>query len=84
MKVKRITISVPANIAAKAARAAHAGEVESVSDYFASLAANEPDWVEARAAIDEMIADTRRMTEKDTAWARAVLGIGDRKKIDAA
>ena len=74
MSWKRITISVPAEIAAKAARAAEAGEVESVSAYFAGLAAREPDWVEARAVIDEMIAEAGGISDEDLAWARSVLG----------
>jgi len=77
MKVKRITISVPEAIANKAARAAEAGEVESVSAYFARLAAREPDWVEAQAAIDEMIAEAGGLSDEDIAWAKAVLGLAD-------
>jgi hypothetical protein len=72
---KRITISVPEEIAQKAARAAEAGEVESISAYFAQLAAREPDWVEANAAIDEMIAEAGGISEADIAWARSVLGL---------
>lgn len=77
MSFKRITISVPAEIADKAARAAEAGEVESVSAYFAQLAAREPDWVAARAAIDEMIVEAGGLSEDDVRWAREVLGIDD-------
>jgi hypothetical protein len=77
MSFKRITISVPEAIAMKAARAAEAGEVESVSAYFAQLAAREPDWVEANAAIEEMITEAGGISEADIAWARNVLGIGD-------
>jgi len=72
---KRITISVPEEIARKAARAAEAGEVESVSAYFAQLAAREPDWIEARAAVDAMIAETGGLSDDDVAWAREVLGM---------
>jgi hypothetical protein len=77
MSVRRITISVPEEIAEKAARAAEAGEVESVSAYFAELAAREPDWVEARRAIDEMIVEAGGLSDEDVAWAREVLGIDD-------
>lgn len=76
MSYKRITISVPEEVAAKAARAAEAGEVESVSAYFAQLAAREPDWVAARAVIDEMIAESGALSDEDVAWAKDVLGIG--------
>lgn len=75
MSFKRITISVPEEIARKAARAAEAGKVESVSAYFAELAAREPDWVEAQAAVDEMIAEAGAPSDRDLAWARSVLGL---------
>lgn len=74
---KRITISVPAEIAAKAQRAADGGEVESVSAYFAGLAAREPDWVEARAVVDAMIAEMGGLSEADLAWAKAALEDAD-------
>ena len=75
MSFRRITISVPEEVAAKATRAAEAGEVESVSAYFAQLAAREPDWVEARAAVDEMLAEAGELSDGDRAWARALLGL---------
>ncbi len=75
MSYKRITISVPDEVAAKASRAAEAGEVESVSAYFAQLAAREPDWVAARAIIDEMITESGGLSDEDIAWARKVLAI---------
>jgi hypothetical protein len=84
MSLKRITISVPEAIAAKAARAAEAGEVESVSAYFARLAAREPDWVEARAAIDELLEELGALPAEDRAWARRVLGIEDDAEADVA
>jgi hypothetical protein len=77
MKWKRITISVPAEIAAKAARAAESGEAESVSHYFAQLAAREPDWVEADAIVNEMLAEAGGVSDEERAWAKAVLGIED-------
>lgn len=76
MSYKRITISVPEEVAAKATRAAEAGEVESVSAYFAQLAAREPDWVAAREVIDAMIAESGVLSDEDVAWARNVLGVG--------
>lgn len=84
MRHKRITISVPEAIAAKAVRAAVAGEVESVSAYFAQLAAREPDWVEARAAVDELLADGGALPAEDRAWARQVLGMEDDAEADVA
>ena len=84
MSYKRITISVPEEVAAKAARAAEAGEVESVSAYFAQLAAHEPDWVTARAVIDEMIAESGALSDEDMAWAKQVLGIDTGRGESAA
>jgi hypothetical protein len=84
MTLKRITISVAEEIAEKAARAAEAGEVESVSAYFAELAAREPDWVEARAAVDEMLAEIGELSDDEVAWAREVLGIADGDTTEAA
>jgi hypothetical protein len=77
VSLKRITISVPAEIAAKAQRAADGGDVESVSAYFAGLAAREPDWVEARAAVDAMVTEVGGLSAQDLAWARAVLDEAD-------
>lgn len=69
----RITISVPEQIAAKAQRAVESGHAESVSGYFSGLAEREPDWAEARLALDEMIAEAGGIPEEDRGWARAVL-----------
>lgn len=77
MSLRRITISVPEEIAAKATRAAEAGDVESVSAYFTQLAAREPDWVEARAAVDELLEDAGELRAEDRAWARRALGLDD-------
>jgi hypothetical protein len=73
MSMKRITISVPEDVAAKAQRAADAGLVESVSAYFAGLAAREPDWVEAQAVLDELIAEAGGLSDESRSWARSVL-----------
>lgn len=77
MSFKRITISVPEEVADKAARAAAAGHVESVSAYFAQLAQREPDWVEARAAVDELVVEAGGLSGAEIAWAREVLGLSD-------
>jgi len=84
MSMKRITISVPEEIAAKAQRAAEAGQVESVSAYFAHLAAREPDWAEAEAVLDELIAEAGGLSEEARSWARSVLGGSDANGVDAA
>jgi hypothetical protein len=79
MSLRRITISVPEAIAQKAIRAAESGEAESVSAYFAQLAAREPDWAEARAALEEMLSPKKRIAAADRRWAREVLGLGERR-----
>ena len=84
MSLKRITISVPEHIAQKAARAAEAGQVESVSAYFVQLADREPDWVEASVAVEQMIAEIGGLSAEETSWARAVLGVGDGDSTEAA
>lgn len=76
MTFKRMTISVPEDVALKAQRAAEAGHVESVSAYFARLAEREPDWVEAEAVLDAMIAEAGGISANDREWARSVLGLG--------
>lgn len=83
---QRITISVPASVADKAARAVASGGVESVSAYFAQLAAREPDWVEAEAAVEEMIAEAGGLSAEDVDWARGVLTgvVDDDAMTDAA
>ena len=75
MTLRRITISVPEEVAAKAIRAVESGQVESVSAYFAHLAAREPDWVEAQAAVDEMLAEAGEISDEDKDWARGLLGL---------
>jgi hypothetical protein len=77
MSLKRITISVPEEIAAKAQRAAEAGQAESVSAYFVRLAEREPDWAQAQAILDEMVAEAGGISAEDRAWARSVLGLDD-------
>lgn len=52
--MKRVTISVPDEVAAKAQRAVDAGDADSVSGYFTQLAEAEPDWVQARTAVDDI------------------------------
>ncbi|MFT4164975.1 MAG: hypothetical protein QM650_07005 [Microlunatus sp.] len=71
--MKRLTISIPDEIAEKARRAVHSGQAESVSAYFGELAANEPDWAVAREAVDEMIADIGGLPDEARSWARAAL-----------
>ncbi|MGH4026606.1 MAG: hypothetical protein ACRDRV_18685 [Pseudonocardiaceae bacterium] len=77
MSIARITISVPEQVAAKAQRAVESGQADSVSGYFAGLAEREPDWAQARAALDEMIAEAGGIPEEDRQWARSVLGLVD-------
>jgi len=79
--MKRITISVPDEVAVKAQRAAETGDVPNVSAYFTRLAQNEPDWVSARAIAAEMAAKIGGVSEDDIAWAEETLGIRDREKV---
>jgi hypothetical protein len=73
--MKRLTISVPDEIAAKAQRAVDAGDADSVSGYFGQLADREPDWAAARSVVDALIAESPSITDDDRAWARSVLGV---------
>jgi hypothetical protein len=77
MSLRRITISVPQAVVDKAARAVESGDAESVSAYFASLAAREPDWAAARTVLDEMIEEAGGLSSDDIRWAREMLGIDD-------
>ena len=73
--MKRLTISVSDGIAEKARRAVESGNAESVSAYFGELAEREPDWVAAREAVDEMIADIGGLPDEAKVWARQALGL---------
>jgi Arc/MetJ-type ribon-helix-helix transcriptional regulator len=77
--MKRITISVPDEVAAKARRVVDAGRVPSMSAYFAQLAQRdpdrEPDWAAARAVVDELVAALGGLSDDDIAWAEHSLGI---------
>ncbi|WP_239341340.1 hypothetical protein [Frankia sp. CiP3] len=84
MSFKRITISVPEDIAAKAQRAADSGQVESVSAYFAGLAAAEPDWAQAQAILSQMIADAGGLDDAAHDWARSALEADDGDVAGAA
>ncbi len=64
---------MPVQVAVKAQRAVDAGHADSVSGYFTDLAEREPDWAEARAALDESIAEAGGLVDEDRRWARSVL-----------
>ncbi|WP_109509529.1 hypothetical protein [Nocardioides speluncae] len=72
---KRITVSVPDEVVAKAQRAVEAGEVDSVSAYFSRLAEREPDWVSAREVVDGLIEEIGGVPDDARDWARAALGL---------
>lgn len=74
MTTRRITISVPEQVAAKAQRAVEVGDADSVSGYFSGLAEREPDWAAARLVLDEMIAEAGGISDEARQWARDVLG----------
>lgn len=82
--LRRVTISVPADIAAKAHRAVESGLAESVSGYFVGLAQREPDWAQARSVLDEMIDEAGGIPDEARQWARAALGIDEDVKAGAA
>jgi hypothetical protein len=65
--MKRITISVPDEIADKAQRAVDAGRAPTVSGYFARLAEQEPDWAAGRAIVAELIEQAGGISEEDRA-----------------
>jgi hypothetical protein len=71
--VKRLTISVPEEVADKAQRAVAAGLSGSVSGYFAALAENEPDWVLFREVVADLLAESGGVSEEARAWARDAL-----------
>lgn len=79
--MKRITISVPESVAEKVNRAVSRGDAESVSAYFADLAAREPDWAAAGDAIDRMIVAAGGISEDDQEWALRSLGIRDARVV---
>ncbi|MBH0777617.1 ribbon-helix-helix domain-containing protein [Nocardia bovistercoris] len=72
--MKRITISVPDEVAAKADNAVAQGEATSVSAWFSEIARREPDWFAAEQAADELATEAG-VTDADLAWARATLGL---------
>ncbi|MGC3955731.1 MAG: hypothetical protein QM804_16020 [Propionicimonas sp.] len=77
--MKRLTISVPDEVADKAQRAVAAGLSDSVSGYFAALAENEPDWVLFREVVAELVAEAGGLSDQDRAWARDALGLVDER-----
>ncbi len=77
--MKRMTISVPDDVAEKAQRAVAAGLSDSVSGYFSTLAENEPDWVLFRAVVDELLAEAGGVSDEARAWARNAIGVDDQQ-----
>lgn len=80
--MKRLTISVPDEVAGKAQRAVAAGMSESISGYFAALAENEPDWVMFREVVAELLAEAGGVSDQDRAWARDALGLAEPRLED--
>jgi hypothetical protein len=81
--MKRLTISVPDDVADKAQRAVDAGEAPSVSAYFADIADREPDWAAGRAALDAMIAEIGGLTQTEISAAEERLGLTHPARVAA-
>jgi hypothetical protein len=73
--MKRLTISVPDDIAAKAQRAVEADEAPNVSAYFAEIAAREPDWAAGRAAVAAMVEEIGGLSDDELRAAEIRLGV---------
>jgi len=73
--MKRITISVPDDVAAKAQRAVESGDAENVSAYFVGLVQREPDWALARDAASTIASEAGGVSSELKAWARDVLDL---------
>ncbi|MFE3442543.1 hypothetical protein ACFXNW_05890 [Nocardia sp. NPDC059180] len=71
--MKRVTISVPDDVAEAAAAAVNAGEFASVSAYFAAASGKLGDWLAARAALDEMITEAGGLSDADRAAAAEMM-----------
>ena len=67
--MKRITISIPDDVAAKADQAVAHGDAPSVSAWFSEVARREPNWSAAEDIIEEMIFDAGGLSEADREWA---------------
>ncbi|MFR9751605.1 hypothetical protein ACL02S_11265 [Nocardia sp. 004] len=74
--MKRITISIPDDVAAKAEFAVEHGEATSVSAWFSDIARREPDWVTAREIADQL-AVAAGVGDAELIWADEVLGPDD-------
>ncbi|WP_017570939.1 hypothetical protein [Nocardiopsis halotolerans] len=84
MTNRRVTISVPEEIVAKAQRAVESGQSGSVSAYFTELAENEPDWADAELLATEILDEAGGSTPEDEAWVESVLGGGESSVESAA
>ena len=73
--MRRITISVPDDVANKAQRAVEAGEAANVSAYFADVVAREPDWALARGVVRKMIDEIGGLSDDEIAQAEVSLGV---------
>ncbi|MBF6301147.1 hypothetical protein IU459_26915 [Nocardia amamiensis] len=80
--MKKITISIPDEIADKAARAVESGNASSVSAWFADLARREPDWAAASEILAELAAEAG-VTGADREWAAGVFDEIDAERTDA-
>lgn len=74
--MKKITISIPDEIADKADRAVNAGQAASVSAYFTTLARREPDWAAAGQLMGRLGVEAG-VTQEDLDWADSLLDQGE-------
>ncbi|NKY55830.1 hypothetical protein [Nocardia flavorosea] len=79
--MKKITISIPDEIAEKAARAVDSGDASSVSAWFADLARREPDWAAAAEIFAELAVEAG-VTGADREWAAGVFDEIDAEHSD--
>jgi len=81
--MKRITISIPDDVAAKAQRAVESGEAANISAYFTDIVTREPDWALARTAVQRMMYEVGGLTEAELRRAEERLGVRTLEAVPA-
>jgi len=75
--MKRITISIPDAIFAKAQAAVVSGDQPNISAYISDAVARQPDWALAREALDQMISEIGGLSDAEIADAERRLGVSE-------